>query len=220
MGRHLLARARKQLSYANVMSTIAVFVALCGGAYAIATAPKNSVVSKSIKNGQVKQVDLAAGLSVANAANAGNANTLDGTDSTVFAHKGSDGWTAVDLADDPAWCNYIIRTDGSNDAAFFRDPAGVVHLRGFLMAVDGDPNPCGASGNDFIINRDSPLPLGYRPAKDEHFIIRMNDKAAGVDVWNSGDLLVRPLTWADAEQDFSLDGISWRCAPSGANGCP
>jgi hypothetical protein len=52
--RQLAAR----LSYANVMATIAVFIALGAGAYAVTKAPRNSVVSSSIKNGQVKPPDL------------------------------------------------------------------------------------------------------------------------------------------------------------------
>jgi hypothetical protein len=42
-----MRNVRKQLSYANVMSSIAVFVVLGGGAYAAATLPKNSVGSRS-----------------------------------------------------------------------------------------------------------------------------------------------------------------------------
>jgi hypothetical protein len=44
-----MRRLRKQLTYANVMSSIAVFVVLGGGAYAATTLPKNSVGSKQIK---------------------------------------------------------------------------------------------------------------------------------------------------------------------------
>jgi hypothetical protein len=44
-----MRKLREQLSYANVMSSIAVFVVLGGGAYAAATLPKNSVGSKQIK---------------------------------------------------------------------------------------------------------------------------------------------------------------------------
>ena len=53
---------RSNLTYANVMATIAVFGVLGGGAFAaakVSKAPKNSVVSKSIKNGAVKKKDLA-----------------------------------------------------------------------------------------------------------------------------------------------------------------
>jgi len=48
----------KQITYANVMATIAVFIALGGSSYAAVTLSKNSVRSKHIKNGQVKRADL------------------------------------------------------------------------------------------------------------------------------------------------------------------
>jgi hypothetical protein len=54
-------KIRAKLSYANVTATIAVFLALGGGAYAVTIAPKNSVLSRSIKNRQVKKADLANG---------------------------------------------------------------------------------------------------------------------------------------------------------------
>jgi hypothetical protein len=44
-----MRRVRKRLTYANVMSSIAVFVVLGGGAYAATTLPKNSVGSSQIK---------------------------------------------------------------------------------------------------------------------------------------------------------------------------
>src|ERR1041385_4723915 len=49
------------LSYANVMATIAVFVALGGTSYAIATLPKNSVGSKQIRRGAVGKTELRRG---------------------------------------------------------------------------------------------------------------------------------------------------------------
>jgi hypothetical protein len=47
------ARIRAGLSYANVMATIAVFLALGGGAYAAMTLPKNSVGRKQLKTNAV-----------------------------------------------------------------------------------------------------------------------------------------------------------------------
>jgi hypothetical protein len=44
----------------NVVGYVALFFAFTGGAYAVTIAPKNSVVSRSIKNRQVKKADLAA----------------------------------------------------------------------------------------------------------------------------------------------------------------
>lgn len=54
----MLARARTHLTFANVISLTALFIALGAGAYAAGLAP-NSVKSKNIKDGQVKQRDLA-----------------------------------------------------------------------------------------------------------------------------------------------------------------
>jgi hypothetical protein len=54
-----MPRTRSRLTYANVVASLALFVALGGGAYAAITLPKNSVGSKQIKNGSVKNADLA-----------------------------------------------------------------------------------------------------------------------------------------------------------------
>lgn len=56
----MLKRVRRNLTYANVMATIAVFLAMGGGAYAL-TIPRNSVGSAQIKNGQVKAADIGNG---------------------------------------------------------------------------------------------------------------------------------------------------------------
>jgi hypothetical protein len=53
-----MTRLRERITFANVMSLAAVFIALGGGAYAI-TLKKNSVRSKQIKAGAVKTGDLA-----------------------------------------------------------------------------------------------------------------------------------------------------------------
>jgi hypothetical protein len=48
-------RIRRHLSFANVVSLLALFIALGGTAWGVAN---NSVGSKQIRNGQVKKVDL------------------------------------------------------------------------------------------------------------------------------------------------------------------
>jgi hypothetical protein len=57
----MLRRIRRQLSYANVMATIAMFAALGGSSYAAVKLSKDSVRTSHIKNGQVRGPDLAAG---------------------------------------------------------------------------------------------------------------------------------------------------------------
>lgn len=54
-------RIRERLSYANVMATIAVFLALGGGAYALSLG-RNSVGSPQLKPGAVKLKDTSASL--------------------------------------------------------------------------------------------------------------------------------------------------------------
>lgn len=51
----------RHLSFANVMSVIAVFIALGGSAIAVQVAKKNSVNSKSIRNNAVRSADLGNG---------------------------------------------------------------------------------------------------------------------------------------------------------------
>jgi hypothetical protein len=48
-----MKRVRGKLSYANVVSTICLFVVLGGTAYAASQLPKNSVGTKQLKNGAV-----------------------------------------------------------------------------------------------------------------------------------------------------------------------
>ena len=54
----MLARSTRYLSYANVVASLALFVALGGSAYAAVQLSKSSVRSAHIKNGQVKGADL------------------------------------------------------------------------------------------------------------------------------------------------------------------
>jgi hypothetical protein len=56
----MLGRFRSQLTYANVMATLAVFIALGGGAYAISLG-KNSVRSKQIARDAVRSSEIKEG---------------------------------------------------------------------------------------------------------------------------------------------------------------
>ena len=53
-----MSKLRPRLTYANVMATVAVFVALGGSSYAAVTLSNNSVKSKHIAKGAVKRSDL------------------------------------------------------------------------------------------------------------------------------------------------------------------
>ena len=54
----MIRRLRGRLSYANVMATIAVFVALGGTSYAALSLPRNSVGSAQLRTGAVRSIDV------------------------------------------------------------------------------------------------------------------------------------------------------------------
>jgi hypothetical protein len=89
---------RRRMSYANVMSTISVFMVLAGGTALAAQLPANSVNSKTVKDNKLKSVDLKDGAAVSGAdvvdasltggdiAN-GSVNTVDIADGAINSAK-------------------------------------------------------------------------------------------------------------------------------------
>src|SRR5947209_18355169 len=55
----MLSRLRSHLTYANVIASLPLFIALGGGAYAAVSLRKNSVGSKQIKKSAVTRAKLA-----------------------------------------------------------------------------------------------------------------------------------------------------------------
>jgi hypothetical protein len=53
-----MKRFKSRLTYANVISTLCLFLVLGGGAYAATRLPKNSVGTKQLKNGAVSPAKL------------------------------------------------------------------------------------------------------------------------------------------------------------------
>ena len=56
-----MRRLRDRLTYANVVATIALFVALGGSSYAALTLPRNSVGAKQLKPRSVGKSELRSG---------------------------------------------------------------------------------------------------------------------------------------------------------------
>jgi hypothetical protein len=99
----------KKLNYANVMATVAVFLALGGGAFAAVKLGKNSVKTKSIKNGAVTENKLAS-----NAVTEAKVKKFTYTDASGFTN----GWATASAIP---------------KAQFGKDALGVVHLRGNII---------------------------------------------------------------------------------------
>jgi hypothetical protein len=54
----MIGRLRDRLTYANVIATIAVFIALGGTSYAALTLPRDSVGSAQLRTGAVRSIDV------------------------------------------------------------------------------------------------------------------------------------------------------------------
>lgn len=59
--RYAARTLRGRLSYANVVASLALFIALGGTSYAVIKLPRNSVGSREVKNGSLQRIDLASG---------------------------------------------------------------------------------------------------------------------------------------------------------------
>lgn len=105
---------------------------------------------------------------------------------------------------------WITRSpDANNEVSMTRDPLGIVHLHGVAEKCASPP-----SGNTIFT-----LPAGSRPGKLEHLATVAADAFGAVNIEPNGDVTAVAGNFAQPGW-ISLDGLTFRCAPSGQNGCP
>lgn len=152
----ILGKLRARATYANVTATLALFVALGGGSFAVAalSGSEKKVVKKVAKQQAAKQIAARApGLSVAYADSADNANNLGGQPAGAFASQASEPYREVGTPGNPGFQNGWQNVGGATSTvAFYKDSLGIVHLRGNLVS--------GINGETAFT-----LPAGYRPPK-------------------------------------------------------
>lgn len=189
----------------------------------------NSAASIDIADGSLGAADLADG-SVGTAEVVDNSLTGGDINESSLDLASEDWHTVGGLGEPPfnstpgcTWTNF----DGiHNSAAFLRDAAGFVHLKGLVVAVDGG----GGDVCDFSIaahRRIFNLPNGYRASSREvqgtvsnnHFARINVEGQLGAGGQDAGDVSIDPtVPNSDAEGFVSLDGITFRCAAPA--GCP
>ncbi len=123
-----------------------------------------------------------------------------GVDLNVTGTIVQEPWTNIGAISAPAfqgaWANYPGAT--WNQAGFFRDKSGIVHLKGLIRS---------GVVPSTVFN----LPAGYRPAREEHFFVLSHNNLNYIDglvvVSSAGAVSVD----CGASANFvSLDGISFR----------
>jgi hypothetical protein len=192
-------RLRRHLSYANITATLSLFLILGGGtALASYVISSNSQIGPNTISGHKPPTG-------------DHANIIGGSVSALdLAHPGmlgaglpsSAGGTCSGIT------NHWSTIDGLT-VRYYRDVNGRVHLQGLAKE-------CGtvASGTIFV------LPAGYRPNEVlAQFPILRSDTGAleRLSIDSGGDVSAFTQT---PGATFSLDGVSFRCGPSGQNGCP
>ena len=212
-----MSKIRARLTYANVMSTIAVFVAL-GGATAFAASKlspnsvgprqlqKNAVTGAKVKNGSLTGADIDVGTlngvpsakragSAARADSAAHADSAD-TATTATNFPAPEAMHVVGLPGEPqfiaGWENAV---PSEERAAFFIDREGVVHLQGRVHR---------ATGGSLVVFT---LPASYAPAETQTFPAVADSGLVRIVVTADGGVGAADFTETD---DIFMNGISWR----------
>ena len=216
---------RKRLTYANVMSSIAVFLVL-GGATALAAGlAKNSVGSKQLKKNAVTAAkikknaitttkikkDAVTGTQVNEATlgtvpSANSANTAN-TAGTANALSPLEATHLVGAPGEPGFENGSFNFPGEggvsfNPVGFYKDHEGIVHLQGIAKG-----------GSSTGVASVFTLPAGFRPAAGKLIVLeQLNESAviiAGSNTNLSGVDLSGKVVGAE-EEPVVLDGITYK----------
>jgi hypothetical protein len=194
----MLSRLRSHLRH-NVVGYVALFFALTGVAYAAGPIKVGDPAGGDL-TGTYPDPLVADGAITPAKLNAG----LQFTDAGLPQQPFGGGCPA----DANGWFNVL----GGQHVGFARDSFGVVHLRGAAVNC-----PIGL-GNPTVIQ----LPAGFRldvpqPGLAEVFAgLRGGDSVTRVVVRGSGQVEV----FIGAGESISFSGITFRCGPSGQDGCP
>lgn len=219
-------RIRNGLSYANVMSTIAVVLAV-GGATAVAASSlaensvgtkqlkKNAVTGAKVKNGSLTGADIQAA-TLGTVPSALRADAATTSQRAVTAERASSAEVAktASLASSVAApeAEHLVGRPGeplfaqgwgnvapnNEQAAFYKDREGVVHLQGKVIRT------VGTIGTIFI------LPADYLPKDAQEFPVASD--AAGVELLvdpRNGTVSALNLQ-AQLDKAVSLSGVTWR----------
>ncbi len=213
-----MRRARDSLTYANVVATLALFIAI-GGASAFAASQlgkdsvgakqlkKNAVTTAKIKKEAVTAAKVKKGTLTGTQINAATLGTVP-TAQTANSLAAPEAWHLVGAPGEPSFLGSWkdLEASTAESVGFFKDHEGIVHLRG---------EATGGAGESLF-----GLPPGFRPASGKFvggFQVRCSgtlscsDGTGEVSIGGSG---VGPasgfVTVPPGATTFTLNGITFR----------
>jgi hypothetical protein len=149
---------------------------------------------------------------------AANANNLGGKPASAFAPSAVENWRNVGAAGQPSFGSCIIPIIGTffwsnygggwNPVSFYKDPYGIVHLRGLAQGGCVSANPTGPINGTIFT-----LPAGYRPPTGElHMTISCC--SSGVPIVSRVNVNTAGQVYAEngSSSWFSLDGVTFRAS--------
>lgn len=203
-----MQRIRRHLTYANLIATIAAFIALGGASYAATQLPRNSVGAKQIKRNAITTAKIKNGAvtgakiksnslgTVPSATHATNADSAAVADRATVANAIAppEAPRIVGAGGQPPFASGWKGDANFGPISFYKDREGVVHLEGL------------AEGNEtgFVVFT---LPSGYRPATRLFFSnFGYSGATWPVYVDANGDVS------SGSNTEISLSGITFRAA--------
>ncbi len=196
------------------------------GNYPNPSIANNAVNAAKIADGTVNTADIAD--NAVNSAKVG-ADSLTGADVNESSLALSEAFQPASLLNSSGFCQWKNFNTSHQQAGFTRDAAGFVHLKGLVDADDVSGDVCNWAAGDgdwriFV------LPPGYRPALRSIHTTIANNALARINIDGNANPFGEPdgvvavdtgvVSESAARAFVSLDGITFRCAPSGVAGCP
>jgi hypothetical protein len=145
-----------------------------------------------------------------------NNDSLTGADITesTLVMPGAAAFTDAGLLGNSPLCSGTDRWENwspgvQNPVGYYRDPLGFVHLQGYA-------HRCGTVSDTIFT-----LPAGYRPTTyyDLVGVSVASGNAVFIEVDATGAVKAK-VAAVPSNTGVGIDSLTFRCAPTGANGCP
>ncbi len=219
-----MKKIRSNLTYANVISTLCLFLLLGGGAaFAASKLGKNSVGTKQIKNGSVTGAKIRKGTITGTNINLARLGTVPSATNATTANTATTAGTASGLTP-PEAINLVNASNqppfeggstnltsplvsGLPPTGFYKDHDGIVHLEGAIQVGKEEAFP------NFVPI--FTLPPGFRPANGVVQIFAAGAEGSGIVIAGAnasleGHSLKSGTVYGGKEKEALLAGVTFR----------